>query len=190
MVCVEERTGENSIVVVPGSNLCLTTSQVEDFLAKVDADKDDPTRRVLLLQMEVAYEINVAAAQMAKARGYTVVLNPAPVGALETDPSLLQHVDVLIPNETEVKLLAQQIPEALPAPQQPSATDLEGTTAAARALETKYRVEVIVTLGSNGSLVHGVVIDPHRPHTVIDTVGAGDCFCAAVAVMLSEKDRS
>src|SRR5687767_14633093 len=85
---VEEGSGENLIVVVPGANAELTAA---------DADADSVRRAtVLLLQLEVPLPTVEAAARAASG---TVVLTPAPPQALPE--SLLELVDVLLPNEHE-----------------------------------------------------------------------------------------
>ena len=90
---VEEGTGENLIVVVPGANAALTPE---------DVDVESVRRaRVLLLQLEVPMATVVAAARAATG---TVVLTPAPPQPLPAE--LLDRVDVLVPNEHELAQLA------------------------------------------------------------------------------------
>src|SRR5688572_31677570 len=90
---VEEGSGENLIVVVPGANAELTPEDVTV----------DSVRRasVLLLQLEVPMDAVLAAA---RAAGGTVVLTPAPARPLPQE--LLDRVDVLVPNEHELAQLA------------------------------------------------------------------------------------
>ena len=90
---VEDGSGENLIVVVPGANAELTPE---------DADVESVHRAaVLLLQLEVPMETVLAAARAATG---TVVLTPAPPQPLPAE--LLEHVDVLVPNEHELAQLA------------------------------------------------------------------------------------
>ena len=86
---VEDGSGENLIVVVPGANGQLRPDDVDV--------ESVPRAGVLLLQLEVPLETVTAAA--AAARG-TVVLTPAPPQPLPAE--LLAHVDVLVPNEHEL----------------------------------------------------------------------------------------
>ena len=157
---VEDGSGENLIVVVPGANARLTGE---------DADVD-PVRRadVVLLQLEVPLSAVTAAAAVATG---TVVLTPAPSRPLPAE--LLGRVDVLVPNEHELGVLAGA------APGQRSPAEL---AALARAVTG---AAVVVTLGSRGALVvppEGVaLLQPPPRVTAVDTTGAGDCFSGALA---------
>jgi ribokinase len=161
---VEDGSGENLIVVVPGANAELTPE---------DADVESVHRAgVLLLQLEVPLETVHAAA---RATSGTVVLTPAPPQPLPAE--LLEHVDVLVPNEHELAQLAGAEPgERAPA-------ELAGL---ARAVAS---CSVVVTLGARGALVvpaDGEVLLQAPPAvTAVDTTGAGDCFCGALAQALS-----
>jgi ribokinase len=162
---VEDGTGENLIVVSPGANAALTPE---------DVDVDSVRRaRVLLLQLEVPLPTVLAAA---RATTGTVVLTPAPAQRLPAD--LLEQVDVLVPNEHELAQLAGV------APGRRSPGDL---VTLARALAP---CAVVVTLGARGALVVPAdgstpVLQPPPPVTPVDTTGAGDCFCGALAQALA-----
>jgi len=161
---VEDGTGENLIVVVPGANAELTPE---------DADADSVRRaRVVLLQLEVPLATVEAAARVATG---TVVLTPAPPQPLPD--TLLEHVDVLVPNEHELAQLAGAEPG------ERSPTEL---AALARSVAS---CAVVVTLGARGALVvppEGTVLLQAPPAvTAVDTTGAGDCFCGALAQALA-----
>jgi ribokinase len=161
---VEESTGENLIVVVPGANA---------ELAPEDADAESVRRaRVVLLQLEVPLATVRAAARAASG---TVVLTPAPPQPLPTD--LLEHVDVLVPNEHELAQLAGAGPE------ERSPAEL---AALARSVAP---CAVVVTLGARGALVvprvGQVLLQAPPAVTPVDTTGAGDCFCGALARALA-----
>jgi ribokinase len=161
---VEEGTGENLIVVVPGANAELTPE---------DADAESVRRAtVVLLQLEVPMATVEAAARAATG---TVVLTPAPPQPLPA--GLLEHVDVLVPNEHELAQLAGADPA------ERSAGEL---AALARSVAS---CAVVVTLGARGALVvppdgEAVLQAPPRV-TAVDTTGAGDCFCGALAQALA-----
>jgi ribokinase len=162
---VEEGTGENLIVVVPGANAALTP---EDAVA-------EPVRRadVVLLQLEIPLETVQAAAEAATG---TVVLTPAP--PRELPEALLERVDVLVPNEHELAALAGVAAEER-APAE--------LVQLARSVASSA---VVVTLGARGALV---VPDGDGPALLqappavraVDTTGAGDCFCGALAGALA-----
>jgi ribokinase len=165
MIPVEEGTGENLIVVVPGANAALTPEDV--------AVESVRRARVLLLQLEVPTPTVLAAA---RATTGTVVLNPAPPQSLPAD--LLASVDVLVPNEHELAQLAGA------APGERSAGEL---VALARSVAS---CAVVVTLGARGALVVPAdggepVLQAPPPVTPVDTTGAGDCFCGALAQALA-----
>jgi ribokinase len=163
-IAVEDGTGENLIVVVPGANA---------ELAPGDADVD-PVRRatVLLLQLEVPLQTVEAAARAATG---TVVLTPAPPQPLPR--TLLDAVDVLVPNEHELAQLAGA------EPRERSPVEL---AALARSVAG---CPVVVTLGARGALVvpadGPALLQAPPPVTAVDTTGAGDCFCGALAQALA-----
>ncbi len=162
---VEDGSGENLIIVVPGANEVLTPEDVDV----------EPVHRavVLLLQLEVPMETVVAAA--AAARG-TVVLTPAPPQPLPE--ALLARVDVLIPNEHELVQLAGAAPG-------------ERTPAELAALASGLGAgAVVVTLGARGALVvpadgSSALLQPPPEVRPVDTTGAGDCFTGALAQALA-----
>jgi ribokinase len=162
--------GENSIVVASGANAHLSPADVETSEAAI-ARAD-----VLLLQLESPLETVTQAAQTARARGVTVILNPAPARALPGE--LLALVDVIIPNESETALLT-----GMPVENQAEAE------AAAAMLRRRGVGTVILTLGERGALLsyeRGTTIFPAYDVKPVDTTAAGDAFVAGLAVALAE----
>jgi ribokinase len=161
-------TGENTIVVSQGANLTLTPAAIatsSDVLAAA---------AVTLLQLEVPLDAVAAAATTATG---TVVLNPAP--ATELPESLRAHVDVLVPNESELALLAG----AAEADVRP---DIATMTTRARSIAGPG--VVVVTMGGDGALIAAATTATHVPaHPVepVDTTAAGDSFCGALADALA-----
>jgi ribokinase len=162
---------DNTIVVVPGANAHVSAEDVEaPVLAKGD---------IAVSQFEIPLAAVSAFFKRARAAGATTILNPAP--AIEFGPEMLDLVDILILNETELGLLTR--------------TELRDTddTArfieAARALAARQNTIICVTLGSRGvlALIEGraSIIAGHAVEAV-DTTGAGDCFVGAVAAQLAE----
>lgn len=162
--------GENSIGVASGANGRLSPADVQGAAAAIgQAD-------VLVMQLETPIETVEAAAQMASAQGVSVILNPAPAQPLSD--SLLAHVSVLTPNETEAELLTG------------IKVDSEATAGqAAQALRDKGVGMVIVTLGARGVFVSSadfVGAVPGFKVKAVDTTAAGDVFNGALAVALAE----
>jgi ribokinase len=163
--------GDNSIVVVPNANGTVTPAQVRASSHLIEAAD------VLLLQFELPMDAVEEAARIAKAAGTTVVLNPAP--ATKVPEALLGTVDVIIPNETEAATLA----------------GVEGSAKVlAEVLFERYQLgATLITLGDDGVLVATqdamALIPAFSVEEVVDTTGAGDCFCGNLAAALSE-DKS
>jgi ribokinase len=159
---------ENCIVVIAGANAKLS---VVDAAPKRVGDA-----RVLLAQLETALP-PVAALFAANLSGCIKVLNAAP--ALPEGASLFPYCDVLILNETELAAYTQL-----------ALTDeLEAVTVAARTLLSRPSQSIVVTLGAAGALIVSTEAVFHvaaRPAQVVDTVGAGDCFCGVLAAGLDE----
>jgi len=157
--------GQNSILSAPRANLAMPVEQVvaaRDAIVEADA---------LLLQFEAPMEVNVTAARLAVEHGVPVFLNAAPI--VPHPPELLSLADVLIVNEVEAEMLTPSLPA--------------GATLADRALSLAgiARKAAVVTCGADGCLVAcdgNVVAVAAYPATAVDTVGAGDAFCAALAV--------
>ena len=86
---------DNTIVVVPGANALVSA---EDVAAPVLANGD-----VAVSQFEIPLPAIIAFFKRARTAGATTILNPAP--AMQFDTELLDLVDVLILNETELGFL-------------------------------------------------------------------------------------
>lgn len=166
---IEEETGENAIIMVPGANAALTPAHVEAAAQVITA------ARVLSLQLEVPLDASMAAAALARSAGVCTVLNPAP--ACELPAEIAGLIDVLVPNETEAETLSG-VPAAL-----------DRGLAAAGALLDRYGVgAVVMTLGHDGAVAvtrDGCWRVPAHAVEVVDTVAAGDAFCGALAAALA-----
>ena len=160
--------GDNTIVVVPGANARLDASDVSAApLAKGD---------VAVSQFEIPLPAISAFFRRARATGAITILNPAPARA--AGPELLDLVDILVLNETELGFLTRRELHDSDEPQY--------FIEAARSLGRKK--SVCVTLGRRGvlALVGGeAMLIPGRAVKAIDTTGAGDCFVGALASQLA-----
>jgi ribokinase len=161
---------DNTIVVVPGANALVSA---EDVAAPELADGD-----VAVSQFEIPQTAIAAFFERARAAGATTILNPAP--AIPCGAELLDLVDILILNETELGLLAQ--------------TELHDSDEPAQIVEAAHRLPmasdkiICITLGKRGvlALVRGEpVLIPGRAVKAVDTTGAGDCFVGALAARLA-----
>ncbi len=161
---------DNTIVVVPGANALVCTADVDaPALAKGD---------IGVSQFEIPLPVISAFFKRAHAAGATTILNPAP--AIEFDAEMLDLVDILILNESELGFLTK--------------TELRDTDdharfiEAVRSLQTGKDKIICVTLGRRGvlALVNGnPLVVPGHTVEAVDTTGAGDCFVGAVAAQLA-----
>jgi ribokinase len=86
---------QNSIVVSPGENNSLTTTDVRSAAAQLGSAD------VVLLQLEIPMEAVAEAAALTRGN---VVLNPAP--AAQVPAAVLERVDILVPNRAELATLS------------------------------------------------------------------------------------
>jgi ribokinase len=160
---------DNTIVVVPGANAMVDADDIAmPVLAKGD---------VAVSQFEIPQATITAFFRRGRTAGATTILNPAP--ARKFDSELLDLVDILVLNETELGLLTGR--------ELRDSDDSARFTDAARALAGSDRI-ICVTLGKRGvlALVEGEpLMMPGREVKAIDTTGAGDCFVGALAAQLA-----
>jgi ribokinase len=160
---------DNTIVVVPGANALVSA---DDVAAPV-LEKGD----VAVSQFEIPPATITAFFKRARAAGATTILNPAP--AMKFEPELLELVNILILNETELGLLTGK--------EFCDSDDPACFIEAARSLAGEDKI-VCVTLGKRGvlALVKGQPLTvPGRAVEAVDTTGAGDCFVGALAAQLA-----
>jgi ribokinase len=161
-----DAAGQNTIVVAPGANMQITPQDI------LDSEPAFSGADLLLIQLECPLEAVQTAAELAHRHGLQVVLNPAPARPLPA--SLLNQTDYLLPNEPELRLLANE--------------EANVNTAAARLMAQGVR-HLVVTLGEEGALLVTDQVQEKLPAfrvPVVDTVAAGDAFTAAFCVGLAE----
>ncbi|HEY6977640.1 MAG TPA: ribokinase [Chitinophagaceae bacterium] len=163
--------GENSIIVASGANSALTGDDValaEQAIAQCD---------FVMLQLEIPIDTVAEAINLAKKLNKKVILNPAPAAAL--DDKILQQVDIIVPNQSETFLMTGI-----------EVTAIGNAERAAAWFHNKGVNTVIITLAEQGCYVSGSsfkdIVKGYKVDKVIDTVAAGDTFCGALAVALSE----
>ena len=145
--------GENSIIVVPGAN---ATVEIGDL----------PDSSVILAQLEVPLATIEIAFRLARQRGATTVLNPAPAQPL--DAALLALCDVVVPNEHEAELLGGV--EALLA------------MGASAVVMTQGAAGATLTTRDGTTAIAPFTVDAR------DTTAAGDTFCGALCARLAAGD--
>lgn len=165
--------GENSITVIPGANHKVDRAYI-DRNADVIRESD-----IVIFQLEIPMDTVVYAASLAKKMGKMVILDPAPAPK-ELPQELLQSVDLIKPNETELaRLVGMEVTE-------------ENLTEASNRLKERGVANVLVTLGGDGSFLNRADGTVHRVFcekvAVVDTTAAGDTFTAALAMKLGEGE--
>ena len=172
LINVDEHTAENSISVASGANGAIRPADIDA------AEEVIASASLILMQLEIPIDTVTYAAKMAKRHGVTVVLNPAPAPSEPLPEELLENVDIIIPNKTEAEVITGI---AIDTPQD--------ELRAIRSLHSKGISTVIFTLGSKGALLcqNGDCEEvPSFKVKAVDTTAAGDTFCGALCVGLSE----
>lgn len=168
-ITVDERTGENSIVVVPGANAHVGEPSIRshrDLLGRA---------AVLVLQGEIPPEAVSAAASLSTAR---LVLNLAPVIPLEKE--LLARADPLVVNEHEARLALAMLGR--------ETSGLRTEESLVEALLAEGIPSVVITLGSAGAIFSdgGPALRVPAPAVAaLDTTGAGDAFVGALSARIA-----
>lgn len=165
-IILDEASGENAIVVDPGS--CFTLSE-----ADVDAAREAIAgAAVFMTQLELPLPVVEHGLRLAKSLGVMTILNPAPAFALAD--AVYPLCDCMTPNETEAAMLTGESDPAR----------------AADALLARGARGAVITLGAQGAYVRTATVAQLVPAIdagpVVETTGAGDAFNGGLAVALAE----
>ncbi len=158
-------SGENAVVVVAGANAALTAAHVRAALVRLALRPGD----VVLTGAEVPPDAAATAARLGAASGATCLHNPAPYRDDERWWRELRPLVVL--NAVEARQATGE-----PDPQR-AALALAALVPAA-----------VVTVGAAGALVAcgtDLQVVPAPRVRAVDTTGAGDAFCGALAAALA-----
>lgn len=171
-IIMVNENGNNSIIVVAGSNMTIDEYEIEASVEKIK-EYD-----ILISQFETSEEMTLKAFLKAKELGKITILNPAP--AKKINEELLKVTDIIVPNETEAEVLTGIKVETL-----------EDANKAGQAFLEKGVNFVIITLGSKGAAVIGkdfCELVPAYKVNAIDTTAAGDSFIGGVSSKLDFKN--
>ena len=162
--------GQNGIILDMGANQRMDAAFVFRLEEQIRASD------IVMSVLEIPLEAAAQAMQLGKKHGVRTILNPAP--AQKLPEHVLQHIDFLTPNETELRILMGLEPD-----------DSTPTMDLAGALKSKWSGTLIVTMGERGALIFDGAGLQHVPPVcvnVTDTTGAGDSFNAGLAVAIAE----
>lgn len=168
VILVED--GDNRIVLDRGANALVGEPLVRRALSEARAGD------FLICQLEIPPETVAFALRLAKEKGMTTLLNPAPALALPAE--VFPLCDYFLPNQTEAEFYTGVYPE-----------DAASVAACAQALLKLGVKRPLITLGAQGSVLmqDGALkyAEAFRVETV-DTTAAGDTYIGAFAVRLAE----
>jgi len=172
-IVVQNGTGANAIIVVAGAAGVLAPADVEKH-----AD-DIRNAAVFMTQLEQPIASAIRGLEIAKAAGTVTILNTAPAAPL--DDAVYRLCDYVTPNESEAAGLSGV-----------DVKDVDTARKAGDVLLAKGVGAVLVTLGSQGSLLHTRDKSIHIPVVsagkVVDTTGAGDAFNGGFAAALARGE--
>jgi ribokinase len=170
LIMVDEQ-GRNYLAIASGANHVITATDV-GHVGECIRDAG-----IVLMQNEISPEAALRAIEVAHAAHIPVMFNYAPVAGAPIPVS--SKMNMLIVNETEASQLVGS-----------SVKCLDDARDAAYQLHEMGPAVVVVTLGPEGSYVvhknEGFHVPAYKVKAV-DTTGAGDTFCGALAVALLEE---
>ncbi len=170
LICVDEKTKQNQILVVPGACTNFTDADIAKIEPLVKAAD------ILLVQFEVNMDALERVMKIAKDAGVMIVLNPAP--ARKVSREFLALADVITPNEVEAETFV--------------GFKVENEQDAKRAADVFHEWgigQVIITMGKSGVFASTGTeqrMIAARIVEAVDTTGAGDAFNGGFVTALAE----
>ncbi|MEF9991552.1 MAG: ribokinase [Romboutsia sp.] len=166
-----DKNAENSIVVAPGANFKVLDIDIDN---NIEAIKESD---IVVLQLETPIDTIKHALNRSKELNKYTILNPAP--AVKLEDVIIANVDLLTPNETELEILS-----GVPINSE------DDIVLAAKTMIDKGVKELIVTLGSKGSLYinkNTQIFKGSYKVEAVDTTAAGDSYTGALSVAFANS---
>ncbi|WP_276354882.1 ribokinase [Cohnella caldifontis] len=168
-----DSSGDNNIIVSPGANQRLTPEDIRRHERLIGEAK------LLMVQLEIPLETVMEAVSIASRHGVKVLLDPAPAQPIPDD--LLQKVDYIVPNESEISQLTGI-----------EVRDRVSAKLAAVELQRRGVKTVFAKLGARGVVVAEATGNRYVEAfavKAVDTTAAGDAFAGAIgASLIGGKD--
>ncbi len=161
---------DNRIIIIPGANGRTSIRQIYPVFTEAKAGD------ILLCQMEIPCDTVFFALEEAKKQGMFTILNPAPAKSIPD--SVYPYIDLIIPNETEAKMISKI-----------SCHNEESYKKVIEYFCDKGVNEVIITLGEKGAIYGSkkeFAIFSSHPAPIVDTTAAGDTFVGTIAAEISK----
>jgi ribokinase len=172
-IFVNDRTGENAIIVVAGAAGTIGAADVEAAGDAIRSAGDFVT------QLEQPVPAARRGLEIAREAGVVTVFNPAP--AERFDDALYALCDYVTPNESEAALLTGM-----------AVASIDDARRAGDAFLKKGVGTALITLGEQGALLHdkdrSVHVPAFKAGPVVETAGAGDAFNGGFAAAIARGD--
>ena len=169
---IVEANRQNRILVVSGANMDVDRAYIDRHIDVIN-DSD-----ILVTQLEIPIDTVEYVLKKAKEAGKITILNPAPAAQLNDE--IIKNSDIIIPNESELGIITGM----------PTNT-LNEIEAAAQKLLNMGVKELIVTLGSQGSLhlnKKGSTLHSAYKVNAVDTTAAGDSFIGGLVKNIQDDN--
>ncbi|MCL5072698.1 MAG: ribokinase [Actinobacteria bacterium] len=165
-----DNNGNNTVVVNPGANGRLDLKDIKKIESLI-FDQD-----ILLLQMEIPKDIVIYIIKRGKELNKLILLNLSP--AMEMDNFILNMVDYLILNESEIGFLTNV------------KCSIQNMKLVIKKIREFYHNKLIITLGPDGA-AYSISDDDFKTIltfdvATIDKTGAGDAFIGGFVYGLSK----
>ena len=169
-IYVNEKNGENAIIVVPGAAAGIGKADVEVAAEAIRS------AAVFVTQLEQPVAAAKRGLEIARHAGVTTIFNPAPAEPVEDD--IFPLCDYVTPNEHEAATLTGI-----------AVASVDDARRAGDIFLSKGAGAALITLGEKGALLHAkgrsILVPAFDAGAVVETAGAGDAFNGAFAAALA-----